>query len=111
VPINKITTSTFAATIMKIGYGIAVQESDDPYISIAEEVLKGIAEAGIPGAFLVDLFPILKYVPSWFPGAGFQKKAARVREAINTMAEKPFRHVQEQLVQDSFLRFMIFFEQ
>ena len=97
---NNVITSTFAATIMKIGYGIAVQESDDPYISVAEEVFNEVAEAGIPGAFwVVDLFPILKYVPSWFPGAGFQKKAARVREAINTMAEKPFRHVQEQLVQ------------
>ena len=83
---------------MKIGYGITVQESDDPYISIAEEAFEGIAEAGIPGAFLVDIFPILKYVPSWFPGAGFQKKAAHWREAINTMAEKPFLHVQEQLV-------------
>ena len=78
---NKIITSTFAATMMKIGYGIAVQESEDPYISIAEELLSGIAEVGISGSFLVDLFPILKYVPSWFPGAGFQKKAARWKEA------------------------------
>ena len=83
---------------MKIGYGIAVQESDDPYISIAEEALTRAAEAGIPGAFWVDWFPILKYVPSWFPAAGFQKKADRVRETTNLMAEKPFRHVQEQLV-------------
>ena len=89
---------------MKIGYGIAVQESDDPYISIAEEALNGISQAGIPGTFLVDFLPILKYVPSWFPGAGFQKKAAHWREVINTMAEKPFRHVQEQLVQVHFLR-------
>ena len=89
---------------MKIGYGIAVQESDDPYITIAEEVLVGFAEAGIPGAFWVDLFPILKYLPSWFPGAGFQKKAARWREAVNTMAEKPFRHVQKQLVRVQLLR-------
>jgi hypothetical protein len=95
---NKSITSTFAATIMKIGYGIAVKESEDPYISIAEVVFSGVAEAGVPGAFWVDLFPILKYLPSWFPGAGFQKKAARWREATNTMAEKPFRHVQEQLV-------------
>jgi hypothetical protein len=94
----KIISSTFAAVIMKIGYGIAVQESDDPYISIAEEAMSGIAEAGIPGTFWVDLFPILKYVPSWFPGAGFQKKAARWRKTINTMAEKPFHHMQEQLV-------------
>ena len=84
---------------MKIGYGIAVQESDDPYISIAQVVMNGASEAGNPGAFWVDFFPILKYVPSWFPGAGFQRKAARWREATNTMAEKPFRHVQEELVQ------------
>jgi cytochrome P450 len=88
---------TFAATIMKIGYGIAVQESDDPYISVAETASDGVTQAGIPGAFLVDLAPILKYVPSWFPGAGFQKKAAHWKNAINTMVEKPFRDVQEQL--------------
>ena len=89
---------------MKIGYGINVEESDDPYISIAGEVLDGLAEAGVPGAFLVDIFPFLKYVPSWVPGAGFQRKAAHWREAMNTMVEKPFRHVQEQLVLDHFLR-------
>ena len=89
---------------MKIGYGITVQESNDPYISIAEEAFNGFDEAGITGAFLVvDLFPILRYVPSWFPGASFQKKAARWREAITTMAEKPFRHIQEQLVLFCFL--------
>ena len=95
---NKLITSTFAATIMKIGYGIAVQESGDPYISIAEEAISGGVEAGVPGAFWVDFLPILKYVPSWFPGAGFQKKAARWRKAFNTMADKPFFHVKDQMV-------------
>jgi hypothetical protein len=106
-------SSTFAATIMKIGYGITVQNSDDPYISIVEEVLNGVAEVGIPGAFLVDLFPILKYVPSWFPGAGFQKKAAHWRELIHIMVDKPFCHVQEQLVLQVhfFDELMSFFEQ
>ena len=89
---------------MKIGYGISVQESEDPYISIAEEAMHGAGEAGIPGAFWVDLFPILKYVPSWVPGAGFKRKAAYWREITNAMAEKPFRHVQEQLVIVHFLR-------
>ena len=109
---NKIISSTFAATIMKVGYGIDVQESNDPYISMAEVAFTGASDAAVPGAFLVDLFPILKYVPSWFPGAGFQKKATVVREATNTMAEKPFRLVQEQLVYKFiFWEFMIFFEQ
>ena len=88
---------------MKIVYGIAVHESDDPYISLAEDAFDGLSQAGIPGAFLVDIIPILKYVPSWFPGAGFQKKAARWREGIKEMSENPFRHVQEQLVLFQFL--------
>ena len=87
---------------MKIVYGIAVQESNDPYISIAKVAFSGVAEAGVQGAFWVDMFPMLKYIPSWFPGAGFQKKAARWREATDTMVEKPFRLVQEQLVQFRF---------
>ena len=93
---NRMITSTFAATIMDIGYGIAVQDSDD--ISVAEEALEGFAAAAIPGAFLVDFVPILKYVPSWFPGAGFQKKAAHWRKLNHTMADTPFDHVKEQLV-------------
>ena len=105
---NKIMKSTFAALIMKIGYGIVVQDSNDPYISIAEKAFEGMAEAGIPGSFWVDLIPILKYVPSWFPGASFQKKAAGWKELINKMAEKPFRHVQEQLVQVYFWELMRF---
>ena len=87
---------------MKISYGIDVKESDDPYISLAENSLSGLNEAAIPGAFWVDLFPILKYVPSWFPGAGFRRKAAHWRELNAITVEKPFRYVEEQLVGDHF---------
>ena len=82
---------------MDISYGITVLDSDDPYISIAEEVFEGVVEAGAPGAFLVDLIPILKYIPSWFPGAGFKKKAERWRACLVSMLEKPYRRVIEDL--------------
>ena len=91
---------------MDIVYGIEVQESGDQYISLAEEVVSGSKEAAIPGAFWVDLFPILEYVPSWFPGAGFQKKAAYWRNLNKILVEKPFRYVQEQLVGEPFFIWM-----
>ena len=87
---------------MKISYGIDVQESNDPYILVAEEAMRGVSEAGVPGAFLVDVFPVLKYVPSWFPGAGFQKKATHWREVNKFLIEKPFSYVKEQLVRGQF---------
>ena len=83
---------------MDIAYGVEIQESGDRYISLAEEVMNAGNEASIPGAFWVDLFPILMYVPSWFPGAGFQKKAAHWGKLNETLIDKPFRYVQEQLV-------------
>ena len=87
---------------MDIAYGIKVQESGDKYISLVEEVIRGGSEAAIPGAFWVDLLPILAYVPSWFPGAGFQRKAAHWRKLNTVMIEKPFHLVQEQLVREHF---------
>lgn len=69
----------FAATIMKVVYGITVKDSAEPYVSAAEKALEVLNAAGTPGAFLVDVLPILKYVPSWLPGAGFKKKAAQWR--------------------------------
>ena len=88
---------------MDISYGITILDSNDPYMSIAEEVSEGVAEAGAPGAFLVDLIPILKYVPSWFPGAGFKKKAERWRASFDNMLEKPYRRVIEDLARTTSL--------
>ena len=85
---------------MKISYGIDVHESNDSYLLAGEEAAKGVIEAS--GAFWVDIFPVLKYVPRWFPGAGFQKKAAHWRELNTALIEKPFRYAKEQLVRDHF---------
>ena len=87
---------------MDIAYGIKVQESGDRYISLVEEAIEGGTEAAIPGAFWVDFLPILAYVPSWFPGAGFKKKAAYWSKLNKIMTEKPFHYVQEQLVREPF---------
>ena len=61
-------------------YGIDVQPYNDPNIKTAEEATEAAAELFIAGAFLVDIIPILKYVPEWFPGASFQRKAVIMRK-------------------------------
>ena len=92
---------------MDIAYGIKVQESGDRYISLIEEVVSAGNEVAVPGAFWVDLFPILSYVPGWFPGASFQKKAADWRKLGETTVETPFCYVQEQLVGEPFFTRMM----
>uniref|UniRef100_A0A8H7YBL7 O-methylsterigmatocystin oxidoreductase n=1 Tax=Psilocybe cubensis TaxID=181762 RepID=A0A8H7YBL7_PSICU len=88
---------TFASTIMSVAYGITVEDSSDPYISNAEEALNGLVEAAIPGAFLVDLIPALLYVPAWFPGAGFKKKAAYWSKINDDVINKPFEYIENEL--------------
>jgi hypothetical protein len=83
---------------VNIAYGINISETDDTYTEDAEEAFKGLAEAAIPGKFLVDLLPILKYVPSWMPGASFKRKAAYWRRVNADMAQKPFAYVKETFV-------------
>ncbi|EDR09884.1 uncharacterized protein LACBIDRAFT_189858 [Laccaria bicolor S238N-H82] len=87
----------FAATVMNISYGLTVLEYDDPYITNAEESLRGLTEAGVPGAFLVDLLPILKHVPAWFPGAGFRRKAAHYAVVNTDLVDLPFKAVKREM--------------
>ena len=55
-------------------YSINTRPYNDPYVKVAEEAMEATAELLIAGAFLVDIIPILKYVPEWFPGARFQSE-------------------------------------
>ena len=75
---------------LSFSYGIEIKETNDPIIDLAEEALKSIAQAAAVGAFLVDLIPILKYVPEFVPGAGFQKQARIWRKIQEDFRERPF---------------------
>jgi hypothetical protein len=81
-------------------YSINVRPYNDPYIKTAEEAIGAIGELLIPGAFLVDIIPILKYVPEWFPGAKFQSKAATMRKHAAIMRNTTLAATEELMVCD-----------
>jgi len=49
-----------------------------------------IVVAAVPGLYLVDMFPILKHLPWWFPGAGFKRQAAEWSKLPRALVEMPF---------------------
>ncbi|KAF8586652.1 cytochrome P450 [Ramaria rubella] len=83
------------AIIMEVTYGFNVRPGDR-YLEVAEKAMEAMAEAGVPGAFLVDILPILKYVPEWMIGAGFKKKARQIRVVATEVAEAPFSAVRRE---------------
>jgi len=82
---------------MAVTYGLSVDKSNSEYLTEVEETMKFINHATTPGAYLVDLLPILKYVPAWFPFASFKKVAAYGRNQIARVIERPFQYVKTEM--------------
>ena len=88
-------TSTFSAAIVKVTYGVDIDEKDDPNIALLESGLNGGA-ALTPGEYLVGLLPFLQYVPAWVPGAGFQKDFAQWSNDLHQFRDTLFQRAKEQ---------------
>ncbi|KAI0704552.1 cytochrome P450 [Earliella scabrosa] len=85
---------TASRLILSITYGLSVEAADSEYITHAEETMHMISRATIPGAFLCDFFPWMKYLPSWLP---FQREARAGRQMIAELVTKPFEHVKQEM--------------
>ncbi|EIW56875.1 cytochrome P450 [Trametes versicolor FP-101664 SS1] len=90
-----------ASIMLEITYGKRVMSLDDELVRVAERGIEGANSAGSPGSMLVDFFPILKYIPTWFPGAGFKRHATVVRRYIEEWKNKPYESVVSALASGS----------
>lgn len=84
--------------IIEISYGFEALPKNDPYIDTAEKGLATVAIAALPGAFLVDTIPLLKFIPSWVPGARFKKQAKEWKQYADDTLEAPFRTLKQDIV-------------
>ncbi|KAL4061713.1 cytochrome P450 [Scleroderma yunnanense] len=88
---------TVGAIILRISHGYQVKETNDYFINLAEQAVDIFGKATAPGAFLVDSIPILKYVPEWFPGTGFKRKAREWKVVIDELLDRPYQFVKDQM--------------
>src|ERR1700759_4816788 len=102
-PDSSATLSMTGETLIAITYDLEVHVDNDPYIHGYEEVNRAIVKVFLPGAFLVNSFPILKYIPEWVPGAGFKKKAREWKLVIQKLINVPFAAAKHRIVTRSLL--------
>ncbi|KAJ3534086.1 hypothetical protein NMY22_g7073 [Coprinellus aureogranulatus] len=62
----------FGRAIMRVAYGFEDAPTNAEIIRDVDTVINAFGECSVPGKYLVNSFPILKHVPAWAPGAGFQ---------------------------------------
>ncbi|KAI0316363.1 cytochrome P450 [Amylostereum chailletii] len=84
------------AIIMKMSYGYDTRDIADPIVDLVDLATTQFSEL-MQSTFLVDFLPFLKYVPAWFPGAGFQRKALEHGKVLQDMAEVPLKFVQKEI--------------
>ncbi|KAF9026339.1 cytochrome P450 [Hymenopellis radicata] len=85
-----------ASIVLRVTYGYRTV-LNDPLVAKVEEAVDGF-NRGASSAFLVNIFPILRYLPSWMPGTSFKHTARKFKESVIHIANQPLDSVKEQMI-------------
>ncbi|KAF8868368.1 cytochrome P450 [Infundibulicybe gibba] len=93
------------AVILKVAYGYQVDSDNDKFVRGIEEGFRASATSGVsvPGKYLVESFPILRFLPSWFPGASFKTTAKRLGQRMAAMERAPFEWAQKNIATGNYV--------
>ncbi|KAG6887848.1 hypothetical protein C0995_012238 [Termitomyces sp. Mi166 len=89
--------------IIQVGYGHQIVSDNDQYLNIAQECCQIAKELGPLGATPVDIFPFLRFFPSWFPGTYFSNFAQNSFRAFRRLREYPYHQMSKGTARPSFL--------
>ncbi|TCD67847.1 hypothetical protein EIP91_011909 [Steccherinum ochraceum] len=82
------------SSIIKVVYGTRDASRTDTYVRLAETALDAARKASVPGAFMAELLPFLRHIPSWLPGGNARRFSEKYRPSVCEMRDKPFDEVQ-----------------
>ncbi|TFK18377.1 cytochrome P450 [Coprinopsis marcescibilis] len=63
----------FGLVLMRISYGSSDFEYNKRLLEDSEAIVERSSATTIPGSLLVNVFPVLRFVPDWFPGTAWKK--------------------------------------
>ncbi|KAG5352963.1 hypothetical protein C0989_011606 [Termitomyces sp. Mn162] len=86
---------TAGAISLRISHGYIIEtDQPDPLVDLVETAAKDFYAITMPGAWLVDIFPIMKYLPDWMP---FKQAAATYRSHNLEQTERPHSFVKNRM--------------
>jgi hypothetical protein len=83
---------------MSTVYAHDVAPKNDLFVDLAEEAVGSLEHAVLPGAALVNALPILRFLPSWFPGAEFQHFCLEARKVLLRTRTLPLTSMEANMV-------------
>ncbi|KAI0713031.1 cytochrome P450 [Cerioporus squamosus] len=97
---RKMTHEEFHAVSVKKYRPILVKQASLPVIELAEAGQEWVGRCATAGVYLVELLPILRYLPSWFPGATFQEEAKTWHQKATRQLHVPYEDFKAGQVED-----------
>ncbi|KAH6888962.1 cytochrome P450 98A3 [Coprinopsis sp. MPI-PUGE-AT-0042] len=80
--------------IMRGSYGGEDPEYNKRLATSAATIADGFVTYSAPGRLLVSIFPSLRHVPSWFPGAGWKRILQHLGDLTEQIFNEPFDAVE-----------------
>ncbi|KAJ3574076.1 hypothetical protein NP233_g2003 [Leucocoprinus birnbaumii] len=77
--------------LLKLTYNHDVKTVDDRLVTLAEKALDALLQVIHVGSTFVEVLPLLKHMPAWFPGASFQEKAHVCAQWAKELRDVPFQ--------------------
>ena len=79
------------AIILSVMYGYDVRPKDDYFVQLVESTRPAFG-IGLSPKWLVNSFPALRHIPSWFPGASFKQYASSINRKIVETQEATYKY-------------------
>ncbi|KAH6893666.1 cytochrome P450 [Coprinopsis sp. MPI-PUGE-AT-0042] len=83
--------------ILRVTYGESDPEYNRKLIALSENITAEFLDIFSPGRMLVSVLPILRFVPSWFPGAGWKRRLERYANMREAAASYPLKDTAQRL--------------
>ncbi|KAJ5750727.1 cytochrome P450 oxidoreductase OrdA-like protein [Penicillium manginii] len=92
------------ALVLKLSYGYTIESHDrDPLVDLVDKAMEEFIVVMLPLTWLVDFIPMLRHLPSWFPGVGFKEKAKQYKTKSTALSDVPYEFVKEQMKKDGYV--------
>ncbi|EMD36014.1 hypothetical protein CERSUDRAFT_96238 [Gelatoporia subvermispora B] len=85
---------TTTRALLAVTYGVRPEHADGDIPLLAEELNRIGQKAVLPGSYLCDTLPFLKYAPSWMQ---FQKEAKYGWDVVTNILNVQFDHVKREM--------------
>ncbi|KAG8758849.1 hypothetical protein FRC11_002930 [Ceratobasidium sp. 423] len=82
---------------IRMVYGYKVDSPGDRLVQSVEQAMAILSDIMAPGRWMVEVFPLLRYIPKWFPGATFHKAVASWMPMVRAVEDETFGFVKSQM--------------